>query len=505
MRSGLRYRVTSILGTATLAAVAIVVGNTRPVQEAFATVPYFGRPAPAVLSGEELLLAVVTALVVVLASAWPLFKPEPRRTLDAGLETQRRVVIAMVGLAALGYFNYTYRLPRSTLMLATAGLLVALPAFIVVIRRRPRSGGRALLVGDDPEAMQTVLGAVTQPVVGYAGPSSLSGRSFTADGQPVERVGGLLGIRDVIVDTDADVVLLAFGSPDRAECFGTLEACHEHGIETMVHRNHASHVLTSPVDGGELLAVDLEPWDWQDRVVKRAFDIAFAGTLLVALTPVVAAIAVAIRLDSPGSVLYSQQRTAAFGETFRVYKFRSMMVNAEAETGATVSPEDAGDTDPRVTRVGRTLRRTHLDEIPQLWSILVGEMSVVGPRPERPQLDDEIEHQYNVGQWRRRWFVKPGLTGLAQIRGATGTDPGAKLRYDIEYIRRQSFWFDLRIVIRQLWRVGLDCVALLRERRNRDTTAHANRNTTDHTDTDDTEQSAVDNTAEDRQLREAEQ
>ncbi len=503
MRGGWRYRVTSILGTAVLTVVAIVAGNARPVQEAFATVPYFGRPAPAVLSGEELLLAVVTALGVVLASAWPLFKPEPRRTLDAGLETQRRVVIAMVGLAALGYFNYTYRLPRSTLMLATGGLLVALPAFIVAIRRRPRSGGRALLVGDDPEAMQTVLGAVTQRVVGYAGPSSLSGVSFTADGEPVERVGGLSRIRDVIVDTDADVVLLAFSSSDRAEFFGTLEACHQHGIETMVHRDHDSHVLTSPVDGGELLAVDLEPWDWQDRVVKRAFDIAFAGTVLAILTPVVAAIAVAVRVDSPGSVLYSQQRTAAFGETFRVYKFRSMIADAEAETGATVSPEDAGGTDPRVTRIGRTLRRTHLDEIPQLWSILVGDMSVVGPRPERPQLDDEMEQQYDVGQWRRRWFVKPGLTGLAQIRGATGTDPKAKLRYDIEYIRQQSFWFDLRIVIRQLWRVWLDCVALLRERR--DTAEHANRNTAEHTDTDDSEQSAIGNTADDRQPREAEQ
>jgi lipopolysaccharide/colanic/teichoic acid biosynthesis glycosyltransferase len=307
----------------------------------------------------------------------------------------------------------------------------------------------------------------------------------------------------VIVDTDVEVVLLAFSSSDRAEFFGTLEACHQHGIETMVHRDHDSHVLTSPVDGGELLAVDLEPWDWQDRVVKRAFDIAFAGTVLAILTPVVAAIAVAVRVDSPGSVLYSQQRTAAFGETFRVYKFRSMIADAEAETGATVSPEDAGGTDPRVTRIGRTLRRTHLDEIPQLWSILVGDMSVVGPRPERPQLDDEMEQQYDVGQWRRRWFVKPGLTGLAQIRGATGTDPKAKLRYDIEYIRQQSFWFDLRIVIRQLWRVWLDCVALLRERR--DTAEHANRNTAEHTDTDDSEQSAIGNTADDRQPREAEQ
>jgi lipopolysaccharide/colanic/teichoic acid biosynthesis glycosyltransferase len=136
-----------------------------------------------------------------------------------------------------------------------------------------------------------------------------------------------------------------------------------------------------------------------------------------------------------------------------------MVTGAEAETGVKLSDEDRGDVDPRVTRVGRILRATHLDEIPQLWSILVGDMSVVGPRPERPELDDDIE--MSVGEWRRRWFVRPGLTGLAQINGATGHQPAEKLRYDIEYIRQQSFWFDLKVVIRQLWLVGVDAVGVL--------------------------------------------
>jgi lipopolysaccharide/colanic/teichoic acid biosynthesis glycosyltransferase len=207
------------------------------------------------------------------------------------------------------------------------------------------------------------------------------------------------------------------------------------------------------------VTVDLEPWDWQDHLVKRGFDVAFASVTLVVLSPVVAVIAALIKLDSPGPVLYSQQRTAEFGETFTVYKFRSMVPDAEARTGARLSDEDRGGTDPRVTRVGRVLRRTHLDEIPQLWSILVGDMSVVGPRPERPELDDDIET--TVGRWRRRWFVRPGLTGLAQIRGVTGHDPEKKLRYDIEYIRKQSFWFDLKIVIRQLWLVFVDVTRLV--------------------------------------------
>jgi len=140
-----------------------------------------------------------------------------------------------------------------------------------------------------------------------------------------------------------------------------------------------------------------------------------------------------------------------FGETFDVYKFRSMR---ETEMDDTAPVADEGN--DRITRVGRFIRRTHLDELPQLWSILIGDMSVVGPRAawtgEETHLEAEAE------DWRKRWFVKPGLTGLAQINGATSLDPEAKLRYDVEYIRRQSFWFDLKIVMRQVWMVVVDVV-----------------------------------------------
>jgi lipopolysaccharide/colanic/teichoic acid biosynthesis glycosyltransferase len=159
----------------------------------------------------------------------------------------------------------------------------------------------------------------------------------------------------------------------------------------------------------------------------------------------------------------STVRTAVPGSggTFTVYRFRSMITDAEDETGAKLNEEDRGGVNPRVTRIGRVLPKTHLDGIPQLWSILKVDMSVVGPRPERPELDADIET--TVGEWRRRWFVRPGLTGLAQMRGATGHEPAEKLRYDIEYIRRQSFWFDLKVVIRQLWLVGADAVEYARD------------------------------------------
>lgn len=126
------------------------------------------------------------------------------------------------------------------------------------------------------------------------------------------------------------------------------------------------------------------------------------------------------------------------------------------ESEATTPGADAN----RITCVGRMLRQSHIDEIPQLWSILRGDMSVVGPRAvwtaEEAYLLEETR------AWRKRWFVKPGLTGLAQVNNASSTDPKTKLRYDLEYIRRQSFWLDVKIVIRQVWIAMVDVVTLLR-------------------------------------------
>jgi lipopolysaccharide/colanic/teichoic acid biosynthesis glycosyltransferase len=169
------------------------------------------------------------------------------------------------------------------------------------------------------------------------------------------------------------------------------------------------------------------------------------------LMPVIVVIAVAIKLDSPGPVLYQQDRTATFGETFPVYKFRTLK--------PTTRDVDLDIDENRRTPLGDFLRTTHLDEIPQLWSILTGDMSVVGPRPAITELEWEYVDQ--VSNWRQRWFVKPGLTGLAQINDATGHEPRAKLRYDIKYIRDQSLSYDTKIIFRQLLKIASDIAELI--------------------------------------------
>lgn len=473
MLSGWRYRFVSGMGAVALVAGGVGVANHPATQRLADVVPVFSRLPATTLSNGDLSLAIATTLFVVLGSLLPLFKPRPRRVLDTIMLVERRVFLAAVALAAVGYFDYTYRLPRTTLVLATVSMGVLLPAWFVAIRRSPRiDPERTVVVGDDPETISEVTREADVPVVGYVAPSMLTDPSLSAavtdggsatDGGRVPGavcLGGLSRLDEILIRHDADAALLAFSHPDRGEFFGTLDTCFDIGVPAMVHDQHADAVLTTGVERDEFVAIDLEPWDLQERLLKRLFDICFAAVAILALAPLLLLIALAIKLDSPGPVLYSQKRTAEFGDTFTVYKFRSMIPDAEADSGAVLSAEDDGEVDPRVTRVGRILRETHLDEVPQLWSILVGDMSVVGPRPERPELDDDI--QQSVHTWQQRWFVRPGLTGLAQINDVASTNPAEKLRYDVAYIRNQSFWFDFGILLRQLWMVVEDSVGFLR-------------------------------------------
>jgi len=469
MPSSWRYRLLSVWGTTLLTALAVTLANEPLAQLLVTSLPVLDNLQPHTYTSRAVLDEIGTTLLIVLGALWPLFKPHPRRILDTIALTHKRVVLAATLLATIGYFDWSTRLPRTTLIFTIALLTVVLPVWFVSIRRRPQESTRAIIVGDDFEAMETIRDAVDVTLLGYVAPASISRQAQKipepiADGgetsvSSLPRLGGLSRLDEVLVDHDIDTVLLGFDKPDREEFFGALAECHEYGIRARVHRDHADSILVSSAVGGDIVDTDLEPWDWQDHVLKRLFDVVFAGTGLIALSPLILCIAVAIRIDSPGPVLYSQRRTAEFGNRFTIYKFRSMVPNAETKTGATLSEEDAGGVDPRITRIGRILRKTHLDEIPQLWSVLVGDMSVVGPRPERPELDADIET--TIDEWRSRWFVKPGLTGLAQINDVTGHEPREKLRYDIEYIREQSFWFDLKIVTREVYQVGLDTIGLL--------------------------------------------
>jgi Undecaprenyl-phosphate glucose phosphotransferase len=206
-------------------------------------------------------------------------------------------------------------------------------------------------------------------------------------------------------------------------------------------------------DGMPVVLVTESPEQGWNAVVKRGFDLACSGVGLILLSPVLLILAIWVRLDSPGPVFYAQERVGMNGRRFRMFKFRSMRVDADTRgTGWTVKD------DPRRTALGTTLRRLSLDELPQLWNVFMGDMSLVGPRPEQPRFVEEFRGA--IPRYMLRHHVKAGMTGWAQVNGLRGDTPlEDRIRYDLYYVQNWSLWFDLRILFLTVARVFRDASA----------------------------------------------
>ena len=179
------------------------------------------------------------------------------------------------------------------------------------------------------------------------------------------------------------------------------------------------------------------------ELVKRCFDVILSGFLLLLLAIPMILIGIAVKVSSPGPALYSQERLGRDGEQIKIYKFRTMVFDSEIDT-----IRWSYDEDPRVTPLGRILRKYHIDELPQLWDILRGVLSFVGPRPEREVFYDAFE--VYIHGFRERLKVKPGLTGLAQVKGGSFMPPEEKIFCDVEYIKNRSMLLDLSLMIKTL-------------------------------------------------------
>lgn len=177
--------------------------------------------------------------------------------------------------------------------------------------------------------------------------------------------------------------------------------------------------------------------------MKRAFDIASSGAALIVLSPLIAILGLWVKLDSPGRVFFLQRRVGRYRAEFRIVKFRSMFERNPDSIDQNKEQVVSEGTDPRITRAGRFLRKTSLDELPQLWNILLGEMSVVGPRPVLPEQMQVVPPEYAA-----RFDVRPGLTGLAQVRGRRSLGWLEQLQADTEYARNCSFLYDIWLILR---------------------------------------------------------
>lgn len=203
-------------------------------------------------------------------------------------------------------------------------------------------------------------------------------------------------------------------------------------IEMYVKNNINSNVNRTVVKNG-----------FYYEYIKRILDVVLTLMGLVVAIPLMIVIGIVIRLESKGPVFYCQERVGKDGKVYTLYKLRSMYENAE-ENGAQWAEKD----DPRVTRVGRFIRKTRLDELPQLFNVLKGDMSLVGPRPERPVFTYQFNEQ--IPGFINRLQVKPGLTGWAQVNGGYELTPAEKLEYDLYYIENRSIWLDIKIILKTI-------------------------------------------------------
>jgi len=379
--------------------------------------------------------------------------------------------LSLFGLVAIGSYLFQLDLPRSYLIIMLPAGLFSLLTTRYLWRRwlhRRRDSGtylsKVIAVGDRHTVTELLQDLARAPRAGYQvvgvcvgpDPRRVTDAMATVGGVPV--LGSLSEVAAVALSSGADAVAVtsstAFGPSAVRRLSWELEGTDAELILAPALTNIAGpRVHTQPVAGLPLIHVDRPTYRGANRILKKSFDMVGSLLLILLLSPVLLTVAVAIKLTSPGPVFFRQERVGINGSTFRMIKFRSMVLNAEQQLDVLrTENHDAGNDvlfklkiDPRVTKIGRFIRRFSIDEVPQLFNVLIGEMSLVGPRP--PLASEVALYGDDV---RRRLLVKPGMTGLWQVSGRSDLTWDDSVRLDVYYVENWSITADLSI----LWRTA---------------------------------------------------
>ena len=368
------------------------------------------------------------------------------------------VIVALLGFA--GAFlarpetsRVTMALFYSTAFALMAGSRVVVRLAARAARRRGRNTRTFAVVGSGDFAAALARRMASRPEWGLV----LAG--FVAEegagGSPGPVLGRLSDLGSILERHVIDLVVFAVSPAGMGAVEEAVALCEQMGVRVKVclelPARRIARLTFEELDGVPVLDLSTTPTDVLALATKRAFDVAASAVVLLLAWPLMLAIAAAIKLESHGPVLFRQTRVGRNGRPFSLLKFRSMRSGAERHLEALRERNDASDPvfklrrDPRVTRVGRLLRRASLDEVPQFWNVLVGDMSVVGPRPPLPR---EVERYQ---RWhRRRLSVRPGITCTWQVSGRSEVDFDRWVELDLQYIDSWSLWKDVQIVLRTI-------------------------------------------------------
>ena len=375
-------------------------------------------------------------------------------------------VATVTAIAALASFFTRGELSRSVLLIFAGVCGFALIASRVIVRhalRMLRARGynlrRVMIAGTGGNARELLAKIAEHPDYGFvvAGFVAAQGEGApdSLEGLPV--LGAVPDLPGLMEAQGVDLLYLAF---DRADFLAEEEALHRMSDSTAavrlvpdLSRAYTINASIEDFDGKPIVLITESPWQGWNAVAKRTLDIAFSAVALLVLWPLMLLVAAWVRLDSPGPVFYSQERVGLNGRRFRMIKFRTMLLDAEAGGEGWTKPGD-----PRRTGAGVFLRKLSLDELPQFWNVFVGHMSLVGPRPERPMYVDRF--RASIPRYMLRHHVKAGITGWAQVNGLRGDTPlDQRIEYDLYYIRNWSVFFDLKIMALTVLRVFRDAAA----------------------------------------------
>lgn len=425
---------------------------------------------PAASTGRGLTVAIGAAL----AGLWFLMLAAARTRaatiFGSGATEYKRVVHAgaiAFGVLATGAVFADPSVLRVPLLVAmplgTIGLLAGRwgwRRWLSAQRRHGRYASRTLVVGDRAEVEYVVHTLQTGAVTGYnvVGATLLDGNARAITVGDVSRpvLGNVTSVAQVAQQLGADTILVASRPEGDPEFIKRLSWQLEGTAAELVLSSRLTDVAGprisfAPVEGLPLIQVRIPSYEGGQHLAKRALDVVVAALALIPIAIVTPLLALLIRLDSPGPVFFRQERVGRDGRTFRMVKFRSMSVDAEDRL-ADLQAQNEGSgllfkirADPRVTRVGKWLRKLSLDELPQFWNVLVGDMSVVGPRPPLPS-----EVTAYDGTVSRRLYIKPGITGLWQVSGRSDLTWDESVRLDLRYVENWSIMNDLQI----MWRTA---------------------------------------------------
>lgn len=314
---------------------------------------------------------------------------------------------------------------------------------------------RVAIIGAGRAAAALAQRIAANPQYGYqvAGFISENGESCETDRAATQpRLGHLTDFDRLVRSGVADVVIVASPHVSHDDFLKIFQRCEEHFVACKIAPDLFEMLLrdmeVENLEGIPLMHFKETPLQGWNFVLKRLFDIVVSSVVLILSLPVFAVVAILIKLESEGPIFYLQERMGLDGRVFRMIKFRSMRLDAESS-----GPVWSRDNDPRRTRVGRMIRALNFDELPQLINVILGHMSLVGPRPERPYFIDQFRQ--HLPRYMARHRVRAGITGWAQVNGLRGnTSITERLKFDLYYVENWSFWMDVKILIMTIWGRG---------------------------------------------------